>query len=212
MTDTISGISVPDSKLAREITEYIRDNEDDLLYHHSRRVFFFGALVGQAHDLSVDHELLYAAAMFHDRGLTDTYSDSMLRFEVDGANEVREFLLERGASQERAHNAWLGIALHTTPGVPEFMAPEIALVSAGVETDVLGMHFDELTDAQRQAVVEVHPRPDIKNRIHKAFNDANVHRPHSTFGNMNADVLEHFDPEFKRDNFVEIIKANPWSE
>ncbi|MBX7557410.1 HD domain-containing protein, partial [Streptomyces sp. tea 10] len=100
MTDTISGISVPDSKLAREITEYIRDNEDDLLYHHSRRVFFFGALVGQAQDLSVDHELLYAAAMFHDRGLTDTYSDSMLRFEVDGANEVRDFLLERGASQE----------------------------------------------------------------------------------------------------------------
>ena len=92
MTDTISGISVPDSKLAREITEYIRDNEDDLLYHHSRRVFFFGALVGQAQDLSVDHELLYAAAMFHDRGLTDTYSDSMLRFEVDGANAAAEFL------------------------------------------------------------------------------------------------------------------------
>ena len=29
-------------------------------------------------------------------------------------------------------NVWLAIALHTTPGVPNRMAPEIALVTAGV--------------------------------------------------------------------------------
>lgn len=212
MTETVAGITVPDTRLAREITEYIRDTEDDLLYHHSRRVFFFGALQGQVRGLSVDHEVLYAGAMFHDMGLTETFRDSQLRFEVDGANAVREFLLERGASRQRAHDAWLGIALHTTPGVPEFLAPEIALVSAGVETDVLGMHLDDLTDEQRNAVVEAHPRPDFKNRILNAFHEGNVHRPHSTFGNMNADVLEHFDPDFQRDNFVEIIKNNPWRE
>ena len=212
MTDTIAGISVPDTKLTREVTEYIRDTENDLLYHHSRRVFFFGAFQGQVRNLSVDHELLYAGAMFHDMGLTQGYMDSKLRFEVDGANAVKEFLLDHGTSAQRAHDAWLAIALHTTPGVPEFLSPEIALVSAGVETDVLGMHLDDLSDEQRNAVVEAHPRPDFKNRILNAFNDGNVHRPHSTFGNMNADVLEHFDPDFKRDNFVEIIKANPWSE
>lgn len=212
MADTVAGITVPDTQLAREITEYIRDTEDDLLYHHSRRVFFFGALQGRVRGLSVDHELLYAGAMFHDMGLTEGFRDSQLRFEVDGANAVKEFLLERGTSQQRAHDAWLGIALHTTPGVPEFLAPEIALVSAGVETDVLGMHLDDLSAEQRTAVVEAHPRPDFKNRILNAFNEGNVHRPHSTFGNMNADVLEHFDPDFERENFVEIIKANPWSE
>lgn len=212
MTDTVAGITVPDTRLAREITEYIRDTEDDLLYHHSRRVFFFGALQGRVRELSVDHELLYAGAMFHDVGLTEGFRDSQLRFEVDGANAVKQFLLDRGASEQRAHDAWLGIALHTTPGVPEFLAPEIALVSAGVETDVLGMHLDDLTAEQRNAVVEAHPRPDFKNRILNAFNEGNVHRPHSTFGNMNADVLEHFDPDFQRDNFVEIIKNNPWSE
>ena len=74
------------------------------------------------------------------------------------------------------------------------------------------MHLDDLSDEQRNAVVEAHPRPDFKNRILNAFNDGNVHRPHSTFGNMNADVLEHFNPDFKRDNFVEIIKSNDWSE
>ena len=212
MTDTVAGIAVPDTALTREITEYIRDTEDDLLYHHSRRVFFFGALVGQAQELSVDHELLYAGAMFHDRGLTPDHQESMLRFEVDGANDVFEFLMERGASRDRAHSAWLGIALHTTPGIPEFMAPEVALVSAGVETDVLGMHFDEVSEDARRAVVELHPRPDFKNRILSAFHHGMAHRPGSTFGTMNADVLAHFEPGFERDDFVEIIKGNGWSE
>lgn len=212
MTDTVAGIAVPDTALTRDITEFIRDTEDDLLYHHSRRVFFFGALIGQAQELSVDHELLYAGAMFHDRGLTEDHRDSTLRFEVDGANEAFEFLMERGASRERAHNAWLGIALHTTPGVPEFMAPEVALVSAGVETDVLGMHFDTVSEELRRAVVEAHPRPDFKNRILSAFHHGMAHRPGSTFGTMNADVLEHFEPGFTRDDFVEIIKGNDWSE
>lgn len=212
MTDTVAGIAVPDTALTREITEYIRDTEDDLLYHHSRRVFFFGALVGQAQELSVDHELLYAGAMFHDRGLTQDHQESMLRFEVDGANDVFEFLMERGASRDRAHSAWLGIALHTTPGIPEFMAPEVALVSAGVETDVLGMHLDEVSEDARRAVVELHPRPDFKNRILSAFHHGMAHRPGSTFGTMNADVLAHFEPGFERDDFVEIIKGNGWSE
>jgi len=168
--------------------------------------------VGQAQELSVDHELLYAGAMFHDRGLTQDHQESMLRFEVDGANDVFEFLMERGASRDRAHSAWLGIALHTTPGIPEFMATEVALVSAGVETDVLGMHFDEVSEDARRAVVELHPRPDFKNRILSAFHHGMAHRPGSTFGTMNADVLAHFEPGFERDDFVEIIKGNGWSE
>ena len=38
----ISGIAVPDSKLASEITEFIRDTESTLLFNHSSRVYYFG--------------------------------------------------------------------------------------------------------------------------------------------------------------------------
>ena len=62
------------------------------------------------------------------------------------------------------------------------------------------------------AVTAAHPRPDFKRRILRAFNDGNKHRPHSTFGNVNADVLEYFDPSFVRDDFVDIIGNNCWSE
>ena len=212
LSDTIADIAVPDTALVREITEFIRDAEDDLLFHHSRRVFLFGALQGRRRGLQPDLELLYAGAMFHDLGLTQRYRTSPLRFEVDGANAAREFLLQRGVDKADADKVWLGIALHTTPGVPEFLAPEVALVTAGVETDVLGIGRDDLSPEALAAVTAAHPRPDFKRRILAAFNDGMKHRPDSTFGTMNDDVLQHFDPGFVRENFVEIILNNGWPE
>jgi hypothetical protein len=46
----------------------------------------------------------------------------------------------------------------------------------------------------------------------QAFADGNVHRPHSTYGTINADALEHFDPTFVRDDFVEVILNSGWPE
>jgi HD superfamily phosphodiesterase len=211
-TQHVAGIVIPDTPLVREITEYIRDTEDELLFNHSRRVFLFGALQGHRRGLQPDLELLYAGAMFHDIGLTGGYRTSMLRFEVDGANAARDFLLEHGIDEAAARKVWLSIALHTTPNVPEFLEPEIALVTAGVETDVLGIGRNDLSAEAIQAVTAAHPRPDFKNRILRAFTDGMKHRPRSTFGTMNADVLQHFDDSFDRDDFVEIIRSNSWPE
>jgi HD superfamily phosphodiesterase len=211
-TNTIAGIQIPDTPLVRDVTAYIRDLESDLLFDHSRRVFLFGALQGQRRGLEPDLELLYVGAMFHDIGLTQPYRESTARFEVDGANAARDFLLARGADEHTLRKVWLSIALHTTPGVPEYLDPEIALVTAGVETDVLGIGRDDLSEETLAAVTAAHPRPDFKRRILEAFNDGNVHRPHSTFGNVNADVLAHFDPTFVREDFVQVILGNKWPE
>lgn len=210
--ETIAGIVVPDTPLVRDVTEFIRGAENDLLFDHSRRVFLFGALHGRRLGLQPNLELLYVGAMFHDIGLTERYRASTGRFEVDGANAARDFLLERGYDHADAKKVWLGIALHTTPGIPEFLEPEIALVTAGVETDVLGIGRDDLSAEALAAVTAAHPRPDFKNRILAAFNDGMKHRPHSTFGTVNDDVLAAFDPTFVRENFVDIIRSNGWAE
>jgi hypothetical protein len=210
--DTIADISIPDTKLVREVTDFIRDAEDDLLFNHSRRVFLFGALQGRRRGLKPDLELLYAGAMFHDIGLTERYRTSSMRFEVDGANAARDFLLERGVDKTDADKVWLGIALHTTPGIPEFLEPEIALVTAGVETDVLGIGRDDLSAEALAAVTAAHPRPDFKRRILAAFTDGMKHRPQTTYGTCNADVLQRFDPTFVRDDFVDNILNNTWPE
>jgi hypothetical protein len=212
LMDTIADIVIPDTPLVRDITTYIRDAEDDLLFDHSRRVFLFGALQGRRRGLEPNLELLYAGAMFHDLGLTERYRTSQLRFEVDSANAAREFLVQHGVDQADADKVWLSIALHTTPGIPEFLATEVALVTAGVETDVLGIERDELSPEALAAVTAAHPRPNFKQRILTAFNDGMKHRPQSTFGTVNDDVLAHFDPSFTRENFVDIILNNTWPE
>ncbi len=210
--ERIAGVVIPDTPLVAAITAHIRAVEDDLLFNHSRRVFLFGALQGRRRGLQPDLELLYAGAMFHDIGLTQHYRNSTLRFEVDGANAARDFLLEHGVDESDADKVWLGIALHTTPGVPEFRAPETALVTAGVETDVLGIGRDDLAPEDLAAVTAAHPRPNFKQQILAAFNEGMKHRPQTTFGTCNADVLERFDPAFVRENFVDTILGNTWPE
>lgn len=212
MSETIAGIQIPDSKLAREATELVRDSASELIYDHSRRVYVFGALRGQEQGLTYDPELLYVGAMFHDLGLTQKYRTEDQRFEIDGADEARRFLESHGIPAEKSEVAWQAIALHTTPEIPLHMAPEVALVTRGVELDVLGIGYRAITDEQREAVVTAHPRPNFKEQILAAFTDGIKHRPETTFGNVKADVLEHFVPDFKRGDFVEVIRANAWAE
>ncbi|CAN5605353.1 HD domain-containing protein [soil metagenome] len=213
ITHPIPGIDLPDTELVRDTTTFIRAVEDDLLFHHSRRVFFFGALQGLRRGLHPDLELLYVGAMFHDLGLTESFrTSSELRFEVDGANAARDFLLQHGVDEADARKVWLGIALHTTPGVPEFLDPETALVTAGVETDVLGIGRDELPEEVLAAVTAAHPRPDFKHRILHAFTEGMKHRPDSTFGTVNADVLDRYDSSYVRDDFVDVILTSSWPE
>ncbi|UPO76370.1 HD domain-containing protein [Arthrobacter sp. Helios] len=212
MAESIAGVEIPDSALAREATDLVREVAPPLLFDHSRRVFVFGSLRGKEQGLDFDPELLYVGAMFHDLGLTEKYRRANQRFEIDGADEARRFLLAHGITGEAADLVWTAIALHTTPEIPLHMAPEIALVTRGVELDVLGLGYHAISAEQRAAVVAAHPRPDFKNRILEAFTEGIKDRPETTFGNVKADVLAHFVPGFQRGDFVEVIRGSDWQE
>jgi len=207
----ISGIRVPDSKLANEITEFIRDTETTLLFNHSSRVYYFGALAGRRRGLKFDAELLYAGAMFHDIGLVPAYSSDADRFEVDGANAARDFLRRHKVPEQEVDRVWTAIALHTTPGIPQYMHPVVALVTAGVEMDVLGIDYTSFTDSDRNAVVQAYPRTvHFKEDILQAFYDGIKHKPETTFGNVKADVLADKELGFQRGNFCSVIRNSSW--
>jgi HD domain-containing protein len=209
---TAAGVTVPDTKLAREATELVRESTTDLVYHHSRRVYWFGSLQGRNRGLSFDSELLYIGAMFHDLGLNAEYRGSGRRFEVDSADEARRFLQGNGVPEDSIRRVWTAIALHTTPGIPEFMEPEVALVTAGVEYDVLGIGYHDVSDADRAEITALHPRPDFKRSILAAFTEGIAPKPETTFGNVKADVLERYIPGYQRGNFVDIILNSDWPE
>jgi hypothetical protein len=212
MTTNISDLTIPDSALAAQVTELVRDTAGELLYHHSSRVFLFGAFRGQARALSFDRELLYVGAMFHDMGLTAAHRDSQQRFEIDGAEDAAAFLRQHGIDEESVRLVWEAIALHTTPEIPHHMRPEVALVTTGVEADVLGIGLADIPASTRDAIVAAHPRPDFKRRILAAFTEGIAHRPDTTFGNIKADVLERYVPGFHRGNFVDVILQSDWPE
>lgn len=211
MSSIVREAAVPDSKLARAITEYIRDNETELLFNHSSRVYHFGALAGVHRGLKFDRELLYAGAMFHDLGLMPGHSSNEERFEVDGAHAARDFLRSHGIPEEEAYTVWTAIALHTTPGVPQHMHPVVALVTAGVEMDVLGLTYGEYSSEERESVVTAFPRtPQFKEDIIQAFYDGIRHKPQTTFGNVKADVIADKEPHFHRGNFCSVIRRSAW--
>jgi hypothetical protein len=204
--------AIPDSQLAREITELVRDTESPLLFHHSSRVFHFAALAGRRRGLEFDPELLYCGCMFHDMGLTHRHSSACERFEVDGANAARDFLKARAIAPSDIDTVWTAIALHTTPGIPRHMHPVVALVTAGVEMDVLGLTHADYSDAEREAIVRLHPRGDnFKEDIIQAFYDGIRHKPETTFGNVKADVIADKQPTFQRGDFCSVIRASRWA-
>ena len=209
MSEIIAGIRIPDSKLAREATDLLREHGTPLLFAHSLRVFLFGSLRGCRRGLQVDHELLYVGAVFHDFGLTPNYRSREHRFEVDSANAARDFLQAHGIDKAAAGLVWDAIALHTTPEIPWHKRPEIALVTGGVEADVLGDGLDEISAEDRDSVLAAYPRADFKRGIVQAFADGFAYRPETTFATMNADVLERTLPGYRRPNMCDLIVANP---
>lgn len=210
MSEVIARVAVPDTTAVAAASRLVRETTSPLVYHHSRRVFLFGHLHAQRLGVTPDPELLYLAAMFHDTGLARPFSDVEQRFEVDGADHGRQFLLEHGFSAAAADTVWTAIALHTTPGIPTRMGPEIATTYLGVLTDVVGYGLEQLDADQVGDILAAHPRGDFKNEFLRAYVDGLKDRPETTNGTVNSDVLEHFLPGFRRTTTVERIVGSPW--
>ncbi len=212
MSEYIAGVAIPDSQMANETTAFIRDTESPLLYHHSRRTYLFGVLQGRRLGIKADPELLYVGAMFHDLGLVEGHRNLTQRFEVDGADAARDFLQSHDVPADAVRRVWLSIAVHSTHGIPRFMEPEIALLAAGVRIDVDGAGLDLLDPAAIKEIIAVHPRYDFKRQALKTFAEGVKDRPETLLGTIAADMLARYSPDFKRVDFVDVIRNNAWSE
>jgi hypothetical protein len=211
MNKNIAGVGIPDSALARAAFDHVRGIESELLLHHALRAFLFAALTGLRESLEFDADLLYVGALFHNVGLNLRHSRSPNRFEIDSANEAREFLRAHGVDEPAAADVWNAIALHTTPGIPDHMSTLTALISAGVQMDVRGARYFEFTAQQRDAIVQAFPRErGFKTKLIDAYARGMEHRPETTFGTVNADVLDRWDPDYRRLNFCGLVLGSEW--
>jgi hypothetical protein len=211
MSDIIAGVAIPDTLAVREATRLAEQTMAPAFVHHSRRVFLLGSLLARRRGLDPHPELLYLAAMFHDSGLLQPAGDEVQRFELDGADHARRFLLEHGFTPDDADVVWVAVALHTTPGIPDRMAPVIAATHLGVLSDAVGFGFEELTPGERRDITAAHPRDDFARRFLETLRQDLEARPGTAYGTVNADVLERFVPELPRENMVDRVLNSPWT-
>jgi hypothetical protein len=91
------------------------------------------------------------------------------------------------------------------------MHPVVALLTAGVEMDVLGFAYTEYSDVERRAILQTHPRTEhFKEDIIQTFYEGIRHKPDTTFGNVKADVIADKEPDFQPGNFCKVIRSSAW--
>jgi len=202
-------LGIPDSVLANEATQILREHSTDLLINHSIRVFLFAAEYGRQRSLRFDTELLYVAAAFHDFGLLKKFSSPDERFEVDGANAARQFLTTHHIPEDDVQLVWEAIALHTTPGITQYMQPEVALLYSGVGLDVLGRGLDTFPEAMRNEIVAQYPRKQFKERFIQEYFAGFAHKPATTYGTVNSSVCDRLLPGYKAPNVCYLVAASP---
>ena len=202
---------MPDSKLARDATDYVRELSAPVVFNHVLRTYVFGALLGRAMNLKFDAELFYLGAVFHDLGQTERFMGKQ-RFEVDGADAAAEFLQAKSVPKESIEVVWDAVALHTSGGIVERKRPEIALVSAGAGADVAGFGIDRLRREAVAQVIAVFPRPGFKKAYQKVMAEIVVRKPETAAGNFLAGIGERHVAGYKAPNFCDLINASPFAE
>jgi len=167
--------------------------------------------LGNRRNLAFDSELLYICALFHDVGLTSGYGNSKRRFEVDSANAARNFLEKYDIEECDAAEVWEAIALHMSFGIAEHMTPLISLLAAGIEADLFAKHRKKFSTSELDEVLMFYPREDrFEEAIIDAMAQGMAHRPASTFGTIQADILERVDPNYRRTNFCGLVLGSRW--
>jgi len=202
-TRIIAGVTVPDTELITKAFDFARKNLDDESFNHVIRSWLFGSFIGD-HIPSLqgrDKELHSIAALLHDLGWSknpDLISKDK-RFEIDGANEARDFLIREGKKAEwdkhRLQLAWDSIALHSTISIAMYKEPEVQACMMGIISDFTDPEKSPggvLTREVWEGVVKQYPRDGFKGGVIDIFCGLCRTKPETTYDNMASGFGERF--------------------
>jgi hypothetical protein len=153
----------PSSALTEAAVEQAQRRLSPALLNHSYRTYTFGAALGALEGLTVDAELLFAAALLHDTGLPTR--DENVDFTRDSARIARDVAEDVGLSSAATETMRTAITLHHSPYVPPARGPVAYLMAAGAGVDVAGLRSWQLPPDLLAAVVDQHPRLGFKDEF-----------------------------------------------
>ena len=211
MPKEIAGIRIPDTRLAVETMELVREVSSPALLNHVVRTYIFGTQVGRTLGLRFDAEVVYVAALMHDLGLTPRYMGPG-RFEVDGADAAARFLTEHGVAADKVALVWDAIALHSSQGIAERKQPEVALVHFGAAVDVEGSRLDHIPLEVVHQTLATYPRLGFKKAFLAAIADVLRQKPATGFLTFMDGIGKRYVPGYQPPDVCELIMAAPYSE
>jgi hypothetical protein len=205
-------VGAPDSELCQRATALVAELSPPFLFNHCARSFLFGDAIGQRDRLQYDRELLYLSALLHDLGLTDAYVGGDQRFEVEGADRARAFLVEHGLPEGKADVVWDAIALNTSFGIALRKGPEIALTHLGVSADFLGTRLADVSPETVAQIVREYPRPDFISAATNLLAGCARRKPQFVPGTFLEMVVHSHAPDLRVPTWADLLAQSPWKE
>lgn len=202
-TKVIAGVVAPDTPLITKALDFARANTNTIAYNHVVRSWLFGTYIADNTPSlqSRDTELHAIAAILHDLGWSQNPAliSRDKRFEVDGANATREFLVREGNAAEwderRLQLAWDAIALHTTGSIAAHKEVEVQAVLWGIGADftgVEGARYGVLTREVWDGIVAEYPRAGFREGVIEILCGFCKTKPETAYDNFVAEVGEVF--------------------
>lgn len=175
------------------------------IIHHSLRVYLYAlklleaeeqelltppSVVTAAAPPSADREVLFVSCILHDLGASAALAPQPLRFETAGADAVAA-LLTRHAHDRHVREAWLAVALHTSPHVAEGAGGLVRALRLAVLADfTAGPLFDVVRPGYVEEVEEWLPRLDVERELGDAVvRHARATRSKAPGGSWPGDLL-----------------------
>ena len=208
-THMIAGVSVPDTPLVARALEYARATSEPYLYNHVVRSWLFAVRLGQIRAIDCDAEVLAVGTLLHDITLNERFAGPR-RFEVEGAELARKFARENGVGERRAQLIWDSVALNSTPSIGLYKEAEVALCTAGICLDVIGLSYSDIPPAEIAAIVEAFPRLGMKKKMTRCFCHIAETVPGTTYDNFVRDFGERFVAGYHVPSSVEFVADAPF--
>jgi hypothetical protein len=207
----LAGIEVPATAIIDRAMEYARQKCEPYLFNHVVRSWLFAARIGQIQNVEHDAEVVAVGTLLHDITLNERFAGPR-RFEVEGADLARSFATEVGFDKRRAQLIWDSVALNSTPSIGLYKEAEVALCTAGVCLDVVGLQYGLIPSDEMKKIVNEFPRLGMKSRMTRCFCHIARSHPQTTYDNFARDFGERFIPGYKAPSSVDFVMNTPFDE
>ncbi|MDM9649452.1 hypothetical protein QTL96_28965 [Rhizobium sp. S163] len=211
-TRALAGISVPETPLIERALDYAREACAPYLFNHVVRSWLFAERIGQLQDLDYDAEVLAVGTLLHDITLNEEFAGPR-RFEVEAADLARDFAAGAGVGKQRTQQIWDCVALNATPSIGLYKEAEVALCTAGICLDVVGLQYSFVPLTEIQTIVSAFPRLGMKRQMSMCFCHIAATHPETTYDNFVRDFGERLVPGYKApSSSVDLLEAAPFDE